>query len=257
MSDQVSLTEYGVEPQYESILDNEDALRDLFVRRGKSRYEIARIADATPGTVASQFRKFGIYRDEQVLLDEEELSSLYIEKGLTRGEIADKLDTSPVTVDRHINYYRLDGEVSGFEREVKRRARDGEVIPLRTWWETAPAGYEIWTPVKTDCDPASQVLHHRLLAVAEYGFEAVVDKQIHHKNGIPWDNRPENIEPLTQREHIGRHWHPDDVYQAVSDADRGGLIRALETAGYKSAAEAIRRQPAAAEADEVEGGGRA
>ena len=46
---------------------------------------------------------------------------------------------------------------------------------------------------------------HRLLAVAEYGFVEVCDKEIHHKNRIPWDNRPENLEPLTTEEHKRLH----------------------------------------------------
>jgi len=46
---------------------------------------------------------------------------------------------------------------------------------------------------------------HRLLAVAEYGFDAVADMDVHHKNGIPWDNRPVNIEPMDHGEHTKLH----------------------------------------------------
>lgn len=46
---------------------------------------------------------------------------------------------------------------------------------------------------------------HRLLAVAEYGLDAVAGMDVHHKNGIPWDNRPENIELLTRSEHMRTH----------------------------------------------------
>jgi len=42
---------------------------------------------------------------------------------------------------------------------------------------------------------------HRLIAVAEYGLDKVVDKDIHHKSNIGWDNRPKNIVPLTHSEH--------------------------------------------------------
>ena len=45
---------------------------------------------------------------------------------------------------------------------------------------------------------------HRLLAVSEYGIESVKGKDVHHKNNIPWDNRPENIELMTKEKH-GRH----------------------------------------------------
>ncbi|NWM54968.1 hypothetical protein GY652_27320, partial [Escherichia coli] len=38
-----------------------------------------------------------------------------------------------------------------------------------------------------------------------HGYDAVAGKQVHHKNEIPWDNRPENLEPLSDEEHILEH----------------------------------------------------
>jgi len=46
---------------------------------------------------------------------------------------------------------------------------------------------------------------HRLLAISEFGIEAVKDKVVHHKNRIPWDNRPDNIEIMTTEEHSCHH----------------------------------------------------
>jgi len=54
------------------------------------------------------------------------------------------------------------------------------------------------------------VLVHRLLAVAEYGYENVCDNVIHHKNGIRWDNRPDNIEVMTRSEHSKLHAEMDN-----------------------------------------------
>ncbi len=34
---------------------------------------------------------------------------------------------------------------------------------------------------------------HRLIAVAEYGIEAVENNEVYHLNTISWDNRPSNI----------------------------------------------------------------
>jgi len=47
---------------------------------------------------------------------------------------------------------------------------------------------------------------HRLLAVATYGYDEVVGKEVHHKNEIKWDNRPENIVPVTSEEHRRMHF---------------------------------------------------
>lgn len=49
------------------------------------------------------------------------------------------------------------------------------------------------------------VLVHRLLAVAEYGYDEVCDNVVHHKNGIKWDNRPDNIEVMGRSEHAKLH----------------------------------------------------
>lgn len=46
---------------------------------------------------------------------------------------------------------------------------------------------------------------HRLIAVAEYGFDEVCGKDVHHKNGVRWDNRPSNLDVLTRSEHIELH----------------------------------------------------
>lgn len=64
---------------------------------------------------------------------------------------------------------------------------------------TRDKGYEKWH------HNGQRVYVHRLLAVAEYGFDTVCDNVVHHKNGIPWDNRLENIEALPQPEHHGEH----------------------------------------------------
>jgi len=37
--------------------------------------------------------------------------------------------------------------------------------------------------------------------VAEYGTEAVAGRDVHHINGIGWDNRPENIVPIPPELH--------------------------------------------------------
>ncbi|WP_394297586.1 HNH endonuclease [Halorubrum sp. BV1] len=44
-----------------------------------------------------------------------------------------------------------------------------------------------------------------MLAVSEYRFDSVHNMDVHHQNGIPWDNRPENIELISKEEHDRHH----------------------------------------------------
>lgn len=46
---------------------------------------------------------------------------------------------------------------------------------------------------------------HRLAAIAWFGFDAVDGHHVHHKNRIPWDNREENLEVMTESEHRSHH----------------------------------------------------
>jgi hypothetical protein len=67
--------------------------------------------------------------------------------------------------------------------------------------------YEDWR-VKED-GKSKQVFHHRLLAVAMVGFDNVAGNEIHHENGIPWDNRPSNLTVVTSHEHQRIEWGKD------------------------------------------------
>lgn len=66
------------------------------------------------------------------------------------------------------------------------------------------SGYMRWTG-KYSVDDNASVYVHRLLAVAKYGFSDVADRVVHHKNTVPWDNRPDNIEVMTQSDHASQH----------------------------------------------------
>ena len=62
-----------------------------------------------------------------------------------------------------------------------------------------PEGYPGWNGA------GGRIGVHRLLAVAKFGIEPVKGMHAHHKNGVLWDNRPGNIELVSNNEHQRQH----------------------------------------------------
>jgi hypothetical protein len=98
-----------------------------------------------------------------------------------------------------------------FEKfDLPKRGVGGELpwVPFRTEESGSQSeGYEKWRHAVNYEDGRidHRLSHHRLLAVAEFGFDAVCDMHVHHKNEIKWDNRPENLEIVEPSEHIEYH----------------------------------------------------
>ena len=82
------------------------------------------------------------------------------------------------------------------------------------------AGYERWRSYEyrpsTEIEEKEDVYvaHHRLLAVVEcYAASMPIGailrdldgKDVHHENGVKWDNRPSNIETIDHGEHAAMH----------------------------------------------------
>lgn len=133
--------------------------------------------------------------------DEETLNRLYHGQGLTTREIASRLQCSNGTVSEWLNKHAIptrENWKAGVE--AARRANRVERVAQRM----LPSGYEYWQ--SRDPDRTNRIVYvHRLLAVAEYGFDAVAGMDVHHENNIPWDNRPDNIDLLSGEEHGGLH----------------------------------------------------
>jgi len=165
--------------------------------------------------------------------DEETLRELYWDKQMSPYDIAEELGCAARTVYNWLD--RLDIE----QRSHKESAILGKLRDRVPRFETQDLGYERW--VTRHRYEKWQCKVHRLLAVAEYGFGAVCDNEVHHKNGIKWDNRSANIEVLTPEEHNRLHFEErDDIGPEIGLIAQHGAEVVLgpdEQYGSKEAAE--------------------
>lgn len=113
------------------------------------------------------------------------LRKQYIEKDRTQAEIAEICDCSRVTISRWLDRF-------GIEKTVP------------ATFQTVTDGYEQW---RCECgESADTVLAHRLLATLKVDDLSELDgKHVHHRDGVPWDNRLENIEVMDATEHLTHH----------------------------------------------------
>lgn len=121
--------------------------------------------------------------------DPEVLERLYWGEGMSLEEVADRLGCHFTTVNKWLNRH-----------DIPKRTANQDKPPSLTHISSGDRYYEGFA-VRDPDGSQVRVYHHRLLAVAEYGFDGVADKHIHHRNNIPWDNRPSNIEPLSPSSH--------------------------------------------------------
>lgn len=121
--------------------------------------------------------------------DPDVLKELYIKEELGSVTIARRFGTSKKNILRWLNIY-------GINTRPENKHRPPSFM-------TDTSGYECWA---TQYDGDSyNVYVHRLLAISEYGFDRVAGSVIHHKNGIKWDNRPENIQVFDSHSDHARH----------------------------------------------------
>lgn len=137
--------------------------------------------------------------------DENWLRDAY-ERHRTLQQVADEAGCSEAAVIRWMDRF-------GIERRPKAEAlREAHRVERATFCATE-RGYEKWR--QREGDKQWSVYVHRLAAVAWFGWDSVVDREIHHKNDIKWDNREDNFEPLTPHEH--RKLHGGQGNRAESD----------------------------------------
>lgn len=169
---------------------DKDKLRNMYHRQNMTQAEIANKVGVVKTTISRWMKKYEIEtrgsHPQSQRPQKSKLKELYHEKGMNQEEIARKFDVKSTTVSEWMKKYKI--------KVVFNRSRRKKVPEL-----FHNQGYEMFT------NNQENFLHHRLLAVAEFGFDSVKGKHVHHRNKIRWDNRPQNIELMTPSEHSKHH----------------------------------------------------
>lgn len=130
--------------------------------------------------------------------DPETLRRLYWDENLSTRDIAKRGGVHKDTIRRWMDKHDIPTRERTEAATAKRRKE-------YTGISMASGGHYQWCQWDRKTETFETVRVHRLLAVAEYGLDAVADVDVHHKNNIPWDNRPDNLELLDRSEHTSHH----------------------------------------------------
>lgn len=169
---------------------DEELLKKMKLDRDMTHDEISNELGCSQPTISKWVSEYGIEKKPCPWNNEEKLRKLYIIEGLSLREIGNHLDCCRSTVANNMD-----------EFGIERRLANDEYghVPF----SCREHGYEYWRTRHKD--EIFSVKHHRLLAVVKYGFDAVKNMDVHHVNGIKWDNRVENLELMTHSEHSSLH----------------------------------------------------
>lgn len=147
-------------------------------------------------------------------LDEERIRDLYENQMWSGSEIAEEMGCDPPVIYKRLRRMGIERREHG--EAIAARYRRSSDIPIGL----DPHGYErISHTYRTKTERASL---HRLIAVAEYGFDAVRGNEVHHVNGVEWDNRPANLEvksPTGHRRHHAKQRRKDGNGPRYSDKE--------------------------------------
>lgn len=145
-------------------------------------------------------------REIQIWDTAEQLEHMYWGKQMTLSEIAETAGVSITTVHRRMK-----------DRKIPTRGPGP--------WTTHSTFRTSTTGTEEASGSHRSVDIHRLVMVAEYGIDAVINRDVHHHTKIPFDNRPENLQLLSHSEHTTLHnrWekHPDDQSTLFKFASNG------------------------------------
>lgn len=141
--------------------------------------------------------------------NEETLKELYSERKLTAEETATKLGCSASTIRNWLQKFGIPTREGGLKRSYAPTS-------------ISPKGYERWHNIETERGTRRDIFVHQLTVIADGANPRKVfnggEYTVHHKNEVPWDNRPDNLVVLSASDHAALH-HENGTYDYLKRYD--------------------------------------
>lgn len=180
-------------PAHSKPIDTTEAKR-LYVEEGLSLQKIARQFGVSRDTVTRRLLAIGVKPSQRVSLDLDEVKRLYVEEQMTAQAIADQLGTSRGTISRRLRSMGVDLEKTG---QRNPRWNGGR-------WKGVN-GYIILNTSE------GEKYEHRVVMEEITGRPLRPEEEVHHRNHVRDDNRPENLQLMANHaEHMAAHRRSKD-----------------------------------------------
>ena len=206
------IRKYDIEKEQPEWRD-EDVLRELYWDEELSIGEVAERLDTSRDVIHRWMVRLDIDRRpgpqaDRPWHDKELLRRMYFDREMSQADIAEEFDTVSCVISDWFIRHNIETPSYAEAGQIARRVN-------RAFFYTDKSGYEL--AGSRVGENTYSVPIHRLVAVAEEGYDSVAGDVVHHENEIPWDNRPSNLTVMDELEHRNMHVRGEnDPYEGES-----------------------------------------